>query len=123
MDIFRSLIDIRQSNLIWLKPTAIECNSTIEELDSVLSNFEILDHFRLTNFMIFATTDPSANQFEDDMDIIPPLTYNVNISMTFYSSEHDAVTDLAMWQNGELKKHNQTISPSKRFFRIGTTEV
>ncbi|XP_065363023.1 ionotropic receptor 25a [Calliphora vicina] len=122
LEIFRSLIDIRQSNLDWLKPLAAECNSTSEEADPFISNFEILDHFRLTNFMSFATTNAN-NQFDDEVEVIPPLTYNVNMTITFYSSEHDAVTDLADWQNGELKKRIPTINPSKRFFRIGTTEA
>lgn len=122
MDIFRSLIDIRQSNLDWLKPLDLQCNSTSEESGHLIANFEILDNFRLTNFMSFASVNPS-NQFEEEEEVIPPLTFYVNMTITFYSSEHEAVTDLANWQNGELKKLNQTISPAKRFFRIGTTEV
>ncbi|XP_037823012.1 glutamate receptor 1 [Lucilia sericata] len=124
LDIFRSLIDIRQSNLDWLKPLNVECNATTsEETDQfVPPNFDILDHFSVTNFMTFATTNP-ANQFDDEVDVIPPLTFNVNMTITFYSSEHDAVTDLANWQNGELKKLIPAIPPAKRFFRIGTTEA
>ncbi|KNC31398.1 hypothetical protein FF38_07217 [Lucilia cuprina] len=124
LDIFRSLIDIRQSNLEWLKPLNVECNATTsEETDQfVRPNFDILDHFSVTNFMTFATANPS-NQFDDELDVIPPLTFNVNITITFYSSEHDAVTDLANWQNGELKKLIPAIPPAKRFFRIGTTEA
>ncbi|KAM7348105.1 ionotropic receptor 8a [Cochliomyia hominivorax] len=123
LDIFRSLIDIRQSNLDWLKPLSVECNSTHEkESNAIPSNFEIMDHFRLSNFMTYGSANP-MNQFEEEMDVIPAISYTVNISMTFYSSEHEAVTDLAVWQNGEFKKINQTISPAKRFFRIGTTEA
>lgn len=122
LDIFRSLIDIRQSNINWLQPLPMECNNTDYANALPDTSFEILDHFRLTNFMTFATVN-QFNQFDEDVPRIPPLTYVVNITITFYSSEHEAVTDLAVWQNGELKKQNQTISPAKRFFRIGTTEV
>lgn len=107
----------------WLEPMQNECNDTNTENDGIdLSNFQILDHLRLSDFMTFATTNP-LNQFDEDGDTIPAITFTVNVSINFYSSEHEAVTDLAVWQNGQIKKINQTISPAKRFFRIGTTEV
>uniref|UniRef100_A0A1B0AQH3 Ionotropic glutamate receptor C-terminal domain-containing protein n=1 Tax=Glossina palpalis gambiensis TaxID=67801 RepID=A0A1B0AQH3_9MUSC len=126
LDIFRSLIDVRQSNLDWLEPILAECNETEHSDNNELEirrNFDILDHFPLTNFMTLMTPD-SSMQFEDEYDqIIPSLTFTVNISINFYSTAHEAVTDLAAWQNGELRKLNQTISPAKRFFRIGTAEA
>uniref|UniRef100_A0A1A9UEK8 Ionotropic glutamate receptor C-terminal domain-containing protein n=1 Tax=Glossina austeni TaxID=7395 RepID=A0A1A9UEK8_GLOAU len=126
LDIFRSLIAVRQSNLDWLEPILAECNETEHSDNSELEirrNFDILDHFPLTNFMTLMTPD-SPMQFEDEYDqIIPSLTFMVNISINFYSTAHEAVTDLAAWQNGELRKINETISPAKRFFRIGTAEA
>lgn len=74
--------------------------------------------------MTFSPNDDAMDKLdEEDSNMIPALTYLVNVSINFYSSEHEAATDLAVWQSGELKKINQTISPSKKFFRIGTVEV
>ncbi|XP_061390133.1 uncharacterized protein LOC133325374 [Musca vetustissima] len=123
LEIFRALIDIRQSNMGWLEPIQMDCNITDNELMEYHKDFDILDHFKTNEFMTFSTIG-SQNKFDDEPDeLIPPLTFVANVSITFYSSEHEAATDLAVWQNGELKKINHTISPAKRFFRIGTTEA
>lgn len=125
LDIFRSLIDIIQMQMGWLEPMQRECNATSSE-DMFLAggDFDILDHFKLTDFMTFSPNDDAMDKLdEEDSNVIPALTYLVNVSINFYSSEHEAATDLAVWQSGELKKINQTISPSKKFFRIGTVEV
>ncbi|XP_073830096.1 ionotropic receptor 8a [Musca autumnalis] len=123
LQIFRALIDIRQDNVRWLEPIQIDCNVTISD-DAVeyRNDFDILDHFKLNDFMTFSSVS-SMNKFQEEFESIAPLIYNVNASITFYSSEHEAATDLATWQNGELKKINHTISPAKKFFRIGTTEA
>ncbi|XP_019892403.2 glutamate receptor ionotropic, kainate 1 [Musca domestica] len=121
LEIFRALIDIRQSR--WLEPILMDCNVTTSETMEYLKDFDILDHFKLNDFMTFSPVNPE-NTFDDERpEMIPPLSYSVNVSINFYSSEHEAVTDLAVWQNGEMKKINHTISPAKRFFRIGTTEA
>ncbi|XP_075156258.1 ionotropic receptor 8a isoform X1 [Haematobia irritans] len=126
LEIFRALIDINQNNHGILEPIKRDCSnaSADSELnnDAMQDDFNILDYFKLTNFMTFDTTG-TLNKFDDDRDLIPPLTYMVNVSINFYSNEHEAATDLAVWQNGELKKLNETISPAKRFFRIGTAEA
>lgn len=57
-----------------------------------------------------------------DEESVPYLSFVANISAGYYSSEHEAKTDLAMWASGGLKLLNETISPTKRFFRIGTAE-
>lgn len=122
LDIFRALIDIRQTKMEWLEPIQTECNDTTDMVLEERDNFDILDHFRVTDFMTF-NTEPNSNNFEEHFDVVPPLTYRINVSISFYSSEHEAVTDLATYQNEEFKKINQTLSPAKRFFRIGTVEV
>lgn len=130
LETIRSLIDLRQLNLNWLEPIIQQCNETY---DGITTTFDLLDNLQLTDFLTINAPDNEDDQLnnevdDDDFDMgglspAPLLTYNINVSIGFYSTEHEAKTDLAMWQSGELKKINQTLTPTKRFFRIGTAEV
>nr|AOE48114.1 putative ionotropic receptor IR10 [Scaeva pyrastri] len=51
------------------------------------------------------------------------ISYDLNMSISSFSNVPEDITNLALWQNGELKKINATINPAKRFFRIGTAEA
>ncbi|XP_037938238.1 ionotropic receptor 25a isoform X2 [Teleopsis dalmanni] len=119
LEIFRSLTYLKQYNMDWLNPLYIDCNET-----EVINPYklDLLTHLDLQYFLTFSTVPVVDNEILEEF-IPPMLTYNVNVSINFYSSEHEAVTDLALWQNGELRKINETISPAKRFFRIGMTEA
>ncbi|XP_055844793.1 glutamate receptor ionotropic, kainate 3 [Episyrphus balteatus] len=50
------------------------------------------------------------------------LSYDLNMSINTFSNDPETKTNVAIWQAGELKKINATISSAKRFFRIGTAE-
>ncbi|XP_053946392.1 glutamate receptor ionotropic, kainate 2 [Anastrepha ludens] len=118
LEILRGLIEIKQTNMYWLQSFAMECNGTSPNLETP-TGFDILEQFPTSDFLHF-TTDVSFPK--DEFDHVPRLTYSPTININFYSSEHEAVTDLAIWENDELRKINQTISPPMRFFRIGTVE-
>ncbi|XP_013108762.2 ionotropic receptor 25a [Stomoxys calcitrans] len=126
LEIFRALIDITQKNFGWLEPMQRDCNGSYSSKELVEDNqyqeFDIIDHLKVTDFMIFSTAN-NPNHLEDEVQLATPLTFVVNVSINMYSNEHEAITDLAVWQNGELKRINQTLSPAKRFYRIGTAEA
>lgn len=119
LEILRGLIELKQANLYWLQSFVMECNATSPN-ENGTSGFNILEQFPMSEFLQFTT---EVTLPEDEFDHVPRLTYSPTININLYSTEHDALTELAIWQNDNLRKINETISPPRRFFRIGTVEV
>lgn len=119
LEILRGLIEIKQRNVYWLQSYVMECNATSPN-ENATTGFDILEQFPLSDFIYF-TTDSTFP--EDELELLPRLTYSPTININLYSSEHETATELAIWQYGQLRKINQTLSPPRRFFRIGTVEV
>ncbi|XP_004536655.1 glutamate [NMDA] receptor subunit 1 [Ceratitis capitata] len=119
LEILRGLIEIKQRNVYWLQSYMMECNATSPN-ENATTGFDILEQFPLSDFIYF-TTDSTFP--EDELELLPRLTYSPTININLYSSEHETATELAIWQYGQLRKINQTLSPPRRFFRIGTVEA
>ncbi|KAH8408870.1 hypothetical protein KR009_002908, partial [Drosophila setifemur] len=133
LNVLRSLIDAAQVSPEF--PAAIyqDCNATASSSSSsspasgelgdqgTYSASAWLDLVHWSNFLAYAKP---SDRFPTDLpEAIPRLSFAVNISAGYYSSEHEAKTDLAAWSSiGELRLLNETISPARRFFRIGTAE-
>nr|QKN21273.1 ionotropic receptor [Bactrocera dorsalis] len=119
LEILRGLIELKQANLYWLQSFVMECNAT-SPIENGTAGLDILEQFPMSEFLDLTTDVTFPN---DEFEHVPRLTYTPTININLYSSEHDAVTELAIWQNDNLRKINETISPPRRFFRIGTVEA
>ncbi|XP_016937160.2 glutamate receptor ionotropic, kainate 3 isoform X1 [Drosophila suzukii] len=124
LNVLRSLINAAQVSHLY--PAAIyrDCNATAsssEVGDPLEDDYNWLDMVHWSNFLTYASPPPRVQ--DPSQSPVPGLTFAVNISAGYYSSEHEAKTDLAAWSSvAEMRLLNETISPAKRFFRIGTAE-
>ncbi|KAH8272725.1 hypothetical protein KR026_006521, partial [Drosophila bipectinata] len=122
LNVLRSLIDAAQVSPEFPAPVFQECNATGSSSE-VKEGTEAswLDLVHWSNFLAYAV--PAERFSEDSPESQPGLSFAINISAGYYSSEHEAKTDLAAWSSvGTLRLLNETISPARRFFRIGTAE-
>ncbi|XP_022208624.2 uncharacterized protein LOC111065005 [Drosophila obscura] len=153
LNVLRSLINAAQVSPEMPQPIYVECNGTSSDasLELVTAEPELepqtqpqpqlesqtetespgswLDWVHWSNFLTFA---PPEERYPDELEpgqptavVLPALTFAANISAGYYSSEHEAKTDLAVWSTlggGTLRLLNETVSPARRFFRIGTAE-
>ncbi|XP_002133910.2 uncharacterized protein Ir8a [Drosophila pseudoobscura] len=141
LNVLRSLINAAQMSPEMPQPIYVECNGTSSSSTTATSSTELataepeleagswLNWVQWSNFLTFA---PPVDRYPDELEagqptevVLPALTFAVNISAGYYSSEHEAKTDLAMWSTlggGTLRLLNETLSPARRFFRIGTAE-
>ncbi|XP_046867079.1 glutamate receptor ionotropic, kainate 2 [Drosophila willistoni] len=134
LDILRGLIGAVQISPSYPEPIYMDCNTSAEVNDRQDANAqdsaEWLEYVHWSNFITYAT--PLGYSFDDDSlkyedgdnaNTMQSLSFAINISAGYYSSEHEAKTDLARLSSvGEILLLNETISPARRFFRIGTAE-
>lgn len=135
MELFRQLSILRQSrDGDWLNVIHYsDCDKNIindsivgQEISNSSKVAEYIDRsstfIKLSNTNTMYGIDLNSNVDQDiGLHWTAPLTYQINISISLYNSE--LKKPMALWQDNELQKINETISPTKRFFRIGTTEV
>ncbi|XP_034670345.1 uncharacterized protein LOC117902874 [Drosophila subobscura] len=139
LNVLRSLINAAQVSPEMPLPIYVECNGTSSESTELATAEPVaeteaapgswLDWVHWSNFLTFAA---GVERYPDELEagqptavVLPALTFAVNISAGYYSSEHEAKTDLAVWSTlggGTLRLLNETVSPARRFFRIGTAE-
>ncbi|KAH8274226.1 hypothetical protein KR018_009078, partial [Drosophila ironensis] len=128
LNVLRSLINAATMSPVFPAPIYQDCNVTgssgeAGEADeaSAAADSSWLDLVHWSNFLAYA--EPLDRYPEDFPDPVPGLSFAINISAGYYSSEHEAKTDLAAWSSvGQLRLLNETLSPARRFFRIGTAE-
>ncbi|KAH8303954.1 hypothetical protein KR044_005605, partial [Drosophila immigrans] len=128
LDILRSLIDAALVSNKFPEPIYKDCNvSASAEVTDATEDNPWMENVHWSNFIGYAPPtvatqpeqpQPEQQQLMDD----EALTFVANISAGYYSNEHEAKTDLAIWAAGQLRLLNETISPSRRFFRVGTAE-
>jgi len=108
------------SNIDLLKNINVDCNKT-ESVNQELRKrkLDFLKKIDFNEFIRISFMESKENVAEN----FPVLSYSLNVDINVYSNKHEDVTDLANWRDGELKKINATITPAKRFFRIGVVEV
>ncbi|EDW00137.1 ionotropic receptor 25a [Drosophila grimshawi] len=116
LDVIRSLIDAALVSQPFPQPVHLDCNTSSEVTNAIETNSIWFQNVQWSNFVGYAPEQ--AN----DEEPVTKLTFVANISAGYYSSEHEAKTDLATWLSGELRLVNETISPTRRFYRIGTAE-
>ncbi|XP_033150369.1 LOW QUALITY PROTEIN: ionotropic receptor 25a [Drosophila busckii] len=124
LDVLRSLIDAAQVSPEFPGGTFLECNGTesnTQDDDSAELYVQWLNNVHWSNFVEQQMQTQQLEQGQEPIEI-PFLNFVANISAGYYSNEHEAKTDLAMWGARELRLLNETISPARRFFRIGTAE-
>lgn len=98
-------------------------NITVEE--KLSNNMKLEDYIqRFSRFIRVVSEKEEINSNLDSNNInsIITLSYQINVTISIYKLEMDN-EPMAIWQNNQLRKINETISPTKRFFRIGTSEV
>ncbi|XP_060664083.1 ionotropic receptor 25a [Drosophila nasuta] len=130
LDIIRSLIDAAQVSYKFPQPVYMDCNASAEVTEDEENPW--MENVHWSNFIGFTPPSDEFNtqriqqqqqpQHEQEMLEEEELTFVANISAGYYSNEHEAKTDLAIWSAGQLRLLNETISPSRRFFRVGTAE-
>ncbi|KAH8235493.1 hypothetical protein KR032_001672, partial [Drosophila birchii] len=126
LNVIRSLIETAQG----IRPEVVyqDCNATDSDFSAEKGDPTAeaeptwLDYVHWSNFLTYAT--PVQHLLDKTHSPVPSLSYAINISAGYYSSEHEAKTDLAAWSSSgsRLRLLNETISPARRFFRIGTAE-
>ncbi|XP_034483248.1 uncharacterized protein LOC117788566 [Drosophila innubila] len=126
LDIIRSLIDGANSNRMFPEPVYLDCNASTEA--TTTENGLWMENVHWSNFVSTVplseesdalVSEPQEQEQQPEEEL---LTFVANISAGYYSNEHEAKTDLAVWSAGQMRLLNETISPSRRFFRIGTAE-
>ncbi|KAM8720711.1 hypothetical protein ACLKA7_006707 [Drosophila subpalustris] len=136
LDIIRSLIDGAYANRDFPEPVYLDCNASTEVgTEPRIDHSLWMENVHWSNFVsgvpaLSEESEPQErNQKEMEQEQQPEeeegeelLTFVANISAGYYSNEHEAKTDLAVWTAGQMRLLNETISPSRRFFRIGTAE-
>ncbi|XP_017114553.1 uncharacterized protein LOC108137406 [Drosophila elegans] len=127
LNVLRSLINAAQLSPVYPSASYHDCNATassaeVGEGGALEEDHNWLDMVHWSNFLTYAT--PVQHYQDSSQSPVPGLSFAVNISAGYYSSEHEAKTDLAAWSSvaGEMRLLNETISPARRFFRIGTAE-
>ncbi|XP_017063976.1 glutamate receptor ionotropic, kainate 3 [Drosophila eugracilis] len=125
LNVLRSLINAAQVTPVYPNPIYQDCNATAlssEVTEPIVEDdYNWLDMVHWSNFLTYAS--PALRFDDQNQSPVPGLTFAVNISAGYYSSEHEAKTDLAAWSSvAEMRLLNETISPARRFFRIGTAE-
>ncbi|XP_017869287.1 PREDICTED: uncharacterized protein LOC108617928 [Drosophila arizonae] len=125
LSVLRSLIDSAEMSPEFPEPVYLNCSSSIEANSGAAA--KSLENVHWSNFVGYvpSSEDPYTTEAQieaSDEESVPHLTFVANISAGYYSSEHEAKTDLAIWVSGTLRLLNETISPTRRFFRIGTAE-
>ncbi|KAH8386835.1 hypothetical protein KR093_002841, partial [Drosophila rubida] len=128
LDVIRSLVDAALVSEKFPQPVHTECNASAEVSDKTRDVNPWMDNVHWSNFVGYASPSeesaapPALQQSEQQQLEEELLTFVANISAGYYSNEHEAKTDLAIWSMGQLRLLNETISPSRRFFRVGTAE-
>lgn len=132
LELLRQLSNLRQSNdenLLNVQQYSncengiIKNNITVEE--KLTNNMKLEDYIeRFSRFIRVVSEKEEMNSNIDSNNInsIITLSYQINVTISIYKLEMDN-EPMAIWQNNQLRKINETISPTKRFFRIGTSEV
>ncbi|XP_064555995.1 uncharacterized protein Ir8a [Drosophila montana] len=127
LDVLRSLIYAAQVSQSFPQPVYLDCNASAEVTSAETANSLWMENVHWSNFVGYMPSSEEPYKSETLAEVaeeepVPNLSFVANISIGYYSSEHEAKTDLAVWGAGELRLLNETISPSRRFFRIGTAE-
>lgn len=143
MDLFLHLSDLRRSkdggwlNVIYddncddkkKRLLNISALNASDHSSGHSTNIKILEYLENSSDFLKLYSMNSMIAYNDNYDDVgtPLLSYQLNISISIYNSgmgnNNNNNNSMAIWQNNKLRKINETISPSKRFFRIGTAEV
>lgn len=135
LDVLRSLINAAAVAPQFPQPVMMACNGSAETSDGDIKWMERVDWSNFVGYVQSAEmmmggggeSEPQqkmllSNELPAEEDAVHHLTFVANISAGYYSNEHEAKTELAIWSAGQLRLLNETISGARRFFRIGTAE-
>ncbi|KAH8418908.1 hypothetical protein KR222_003807, partial [Zaprionus bogoriensis] len=135
IDVLRSVIDAAHYSAKFPKPVNVECNVSSVGTDAGEASMW-MENVHWSSFVSYVPDSEIHSQNEqqpqkliaseqqqaEEESATHHLTFVANISVGYYSNEHEAKTELAVWSAGQLRLLNETVSPGRRFFRIGTAE-